>query len=241
MAEAQGPSEPPQPIGTDKYMATAAHDLRNPIAVMRASAQMALRQMQRGDQEAAARRLQVIVDQTDRLSEVLEAFVDASRIEVSSLPLRPEAVDLREIVQAAEQRARIMVGEYADRGLEADVPEGCIGLWDRARVTRAVRALIENAFLYGDRRQPVRIVATRHGNTVRIVFSGGGGGPRGEETAHLFERFYRGHSAAEAGHSGSGLGLFTAQGIARAHGGDVCRAPAGPPDAFQLDLPLAAS
>ena len=68
-----------------------------------------------------------------------------------------------------------------------------------------------------------------------VTVSGGGPGPDAEEVAHLFERFYRGRSAAEAGQSGSGLGLFTARGIARSHGGDVRRIDG---DSFEIELPL---
>ena len=71
---------------------------------------------------------------------------------------------------------------------------------------------------------------------MRLVVSGGGPGPDAEEAKHLFELFYRGRSAAESGHSGSGLGLFTARGIARLHGGDVRRLDG---DRFEIELPLA--
>ncbi len=54
----------------EEFMAVAAHDLRNPIAVVRASAQMAQRQMARGDGDAARGRLSAIVEQTDRLTEI---------------------------------------------------------------------------------------------------------------------------------------------------------------------------
>ena len=66
--------------------------------------------------------------------------------------------------------------------------------------------------------------------------SGGGAGPDEDERQHLFERFFRGRSAANAGVAGSGLGLFTARGIARVHGGDV-RYVSG--DLFEIELPLA--
>ena len=70
---------------------------------------------------------------------------------------------------------------------------------------------------------------------VRLTVSGGGRGPYDEEVAHLFERFYRGRSAAEAGQAGSGLGLFTARGLARLHGGDVRQVDG---DRFEIELPL---
>ena len=218
-------------------MSVAAHDLRNPIAVVRASAQMAQRQLNRGDGEAARGRLAAIVEQTDRLTEMLETFLDAARVGAGRLPLRTEEVDLRELIESLVDKARMAPGERSERVLELDVPTGCVGTWDRARVGRAVRALLENAFLYGEEAAPVRVSAHATSDRVWLRVSGGGRGPDAEEAGHLFQRFYRGRSAAEVGHAGSGLGLYTARGIARAHGGDVRRVE-GAGDCFELELPL---
>lgn len=216
-------------------MSVAVHDLRNPIAVMRASAQMAQRQINRGDPDGAQTRLTSIVEQTDRLTEMLETFLDAARIATGQLPLRIERLDLRDVVNMALDRARVLIGEPADRGVAIDIPNGCVGNWDRPRVVRAVRALLCNALQYGDPAKPALAEATCDGNRVRLTISGGGPGPDADEQSHLFERFYRGRSAAEAGQSGSGLGLFTARGIARCHGGDVRRLVG---DTFEIELPL---
>ncbi len=221
----------------EEFMSVAAHDLRNPIAVVRASAQMAQRQMARGDKEAAHGRLQAIVEQTDRLTDMLETFLDAARITSGRLPLRLERVDLRDAVESAVERARAFVSEFGERAVEATIPEDCIGAWDRPRTIRAIRSLVLNALQYGDPSQPVRAVAHRTGDRVRMTISGGGAGPDQDEAAHLFERFYRGRSAAETGQAGSGLGLYTARGIARGHGGDVRRVDG---DTFEIELPLAA-
>ena len=216
-------------------MSVAAHDLRNPIAVVRASAQMAQRQINRADTDGAHQRLRSIVDQTDRLSEMLESFLDAARIGAGNLPLRPERLDLRSVVGAAAERTTALLGEHVDRAIDAEIPDGCIGAWDHVRLVRAVRALLTNATLYGDPDQPVYVRAQRTDDRVHVVISGGGPGPDADEAAHMFERFYRGKSAAEAGLSGSGLGLFTARGIARLHGGDVRWLE---DDQFELELPL---
>jgi signal transduction histidine kinase len=222
---------------TEEFMSVAAHDLRNPIAVVRASAQMAQRQIKRGDAEGAQGRLAAIVEQTDRLSDMLETFLDAARIGSGGLPLRPDRVDLRELVHDAADRARALRlgGEHGDRDVECTIPDGCVGNWDRLRITRAVRALLANALLYGDPARPVHIEAHRDDSRVRLTISGGGSGPDSDEALHLFERFYRGRSAAEAGQAGSGLGLFTARGIARMHGGEVRRLKG---DTFEMELPL---
>jgi two-component system, OmpR family, sensor histidine kinase KdpD len=224
-------------VGSDEveqFMAVAAHDLRNPIAVVRASAQMAQRQFDRGDLDLARGRLKAIIQQTDRLADMLDTFVDAARIGVERLPLKPEPVDIRDVVQAALERARLVTPDQIERPVEVDIPEGLVGRWDRAHVGRAVRALLANAFVFGDPTQPVHVRGSRDEDTMRLRFTGSGRGPLREELAHLFERFYRGPSAAEAG-AGSGLGLFTARGIARLHGGDV-RWLDG--DTFELALPM---
>src|SRR5205823_11433806 len=140
-------------------------------------------------------------------TDMLETFLDAARIGAGRLPLRMDRVDLREIVDEAIQRVRALRlgGEHGDRDLKCEITEGCVGLWDRARITRAVRALLANALLYGDPAQPIHIAARRVGNRVHMTVSGGGPGPDQDEIGHLFERFYRGRSAAEDGQAGSGL------------------------------------
>lgn len=220
---------------TEEFMSVAAHDLRNPIAVVRASAQMAQRQISRGDSDGASHRMKAIVDQTDRLTDMLETFLDAARLGASRVPLRPERVEVRELIEAAAERARAIVGEHGDRPIDIQAEDDCVGAWDRARVMRAIRALVANALQYGDPATAVRIVSFRAGGWVRIRISGGGPGPDTEESAHLFERFFRGRSAADAGQSGSGLGLFTSRGVARLHGGDVRRVEG---DCFEIELPL---
>jgi two-component system, OmpR family, sensor kinase len=231
-----------QRADADEFMAVAAHDVRNPIAVVRASAQMALRQIGRGDYEAARNRLQAVVVQTDRATEVLEVFVDAARIEADRLAasLRLERVDLLDTVQTAVDRAKTFLGEAGQRSVEVDVHPGCEVTWDRARTVRALKALLDNAFMYGDADEPVRISAMADGGMVRLRVSGGGPGPNMEESARLFERFFRGPTAAAAGFSGSGLGLYVARGIARAHGGDARAAPGaqGRADTFEIELPV---
>src|SRR5437016_11043945 len=89
---------------TEEFMSVAAHDLRNPIAVVRASAQMAQRQINRGDTVSAQGRLAAIVEQADRLTDMLETFLDAARIGSGRLPLGADRVDLRDLVQDAANR-----------------------------------------------------------------------------------------------------------------------------------------
>jgi K+-sensing histidine kinase KdpD len=218
----------------DRYVATVAHDVRNPVTVVRVSAQMAMRQARRGDTEALLRQLAGIVYQSDRLSDMLEGFTEAARIASGSLVLRRQQVALGEVVEQARGRSLRLLGELVQRDVitEGDADVG--GAWDRERVVRASKALLDNALLYGDISQPVRVRMARRRRLAMLSFDGGGRGPGATEASRLFECFFRGRAAAEAGYTGTGLGLYTARGIARAHGGDV-RHQGG--DLFTLELP----
>ena len=82
---------------------------------------------------------------------MLECFLDAARVEAGNVPLRAERVDLRTLVELAVTRAVALLADQAERPIELDIPDGCIGSWDHARLTRAIRALVSNALMYGDR------------------------------------------------------------------------------------------
>jgi K+-sensing histidine kinase KdpD len=199
---------------TAAFISKAAHDLRNPIAVVRASAQMAQRQIARGDVDSAQHRLKTIVQQTDRLTEMLETFVDAARIAAGTIQLRPERLDLREVVEAATARTLALVGDQVQRSIELELPEGCTGRWDRARTIRALCALFSVALLNGDPAAPVRVEGSRSSDRVTLNVSGGG---------------------SSAATSGWGPELLTARGVVRLQGGDIRRVGR---DALELELPL---
>jgi signal transduction histidine kinase len=229
----------PTSANVDRFMGVVVHDLRNPVAVVRASAQMAMRQYRRGNVDAVLPRLETIIDQTDRLTDLLETFVEAARLSSGPLPLKLERMRLNDVAVHAATRARHSLRRVSERQVELECEADVTGVWDRERVGRALRALIENALLYGDPTVPVKVRVERRGRSALVEVDGAGPGPDASEAGRLFEQFYRGRAAAEAGHAGPGLGLYTARGIARAHGGDVRRDAAAAPDLFVLELPVA--
>lgn len=220
-------------------MSVVAHDLRNPIAIVRASGQMALRKLDKDDTEGARRRLQAIIEQADRLADLIEGFIDAARLETQRLPLRLEDSDLGGLAREAADEALSMVGGvHCARQIVLDTRTEGLVQADRARMVRAIRSLIENALIFGARDKPVCVVVDGRDGKGIVRVSGGGTGPTTEEAENLFQLFYRGNAAAEVGHSGSGLGLYNARGIARAHGGEVRQIPHVEADAFELEVPL---
>lgn len=224
----------------DEFVAVVVHDLRNPLAVIRASAQMAQRQVGRADSEAARQRLGVIIAQADRSGALLDLFMEAARLEGPGLTLRYSSTDLAAGVRQSLEQVRRATG-YTDRRVDLSLVDPCVGFWDATRIGTAVRALVENAFLYGDPERSICIEMERHGQTVRVSVIGCGSGPVPDEQPLLFQPFFRGHAAAQQGTAGSGLGLWLSRGIARAHGGDVRYAPERGADVFEIELPMAAA
>lgn len=200
---------------------------------------MAARLIQRGDLDGAQKRLDAIVAQTDRAGALVEEFVEAARVSSQTVGLRPERLNLAEIVRSAEELARTQVhGELDSRSVKFELLDGCDGLWDKRQVTRALSALIKNACLYGDPAAPLRIEMHREDRRIVVRVSGGGPGPSAAESDRLFQPFFRGEASAQLGQGGSGLGLYTARGVARASGGDVRQALHHSPDTFEMELPL---
>jgi signal transduction histidine kinase len=225
-------------VPVDRYVGILAHDVRNPVAALRAHAQMGQRQARRGDTEGVQRRLETIVQHADLVTDLLDAFVEAARVSAGRLELRPEPVELTQVLSAAREHALRRVGQLAPRPVAVVGEDGVVGQWDRDRLERASRALIENALIYGEPTQPVEIRVECGPDEVLVRVRDGGPGPSPDEAERVFERFFRGRSATQIDYVGPGLGLFTARGIARAHGGDVRLDPATSADAFVLELPL---
>ncbi len=223
-------------VPVDRYVGILAHDVRNPVAALRAHAQMGLRQARRGDAEGVQRRLETIVQHADLVTDLLDAFVEAARVSAGRIELRPQPVELAQVLGAAREHALRRLGELAQRSVSVVGEDGVVGHWDRDRLERASRALIENALLYGEPTQPVEVQVEYGPDAVLVRVRDGGPGPSPDEAEHVFERFFRGRAATQVDYVGPGLGLFTARGIARAHGGDVRLDPSA--DAFVLELPL---
>jgi signal transduction histidine kinase len=222
----------------DRYLAVLVHDVRNPVAAVRANAQMAQRQARQGDSEGVHSRLLAIVQHSDLITDLLDAFLEAARVSAGRLELRRETVELPGILDDALERSQRRLGELARRPVTVAGEDGVVGQWDRERVVRASRALIENALLYGDPTRPVEVRIERGPEVVVIRVRDGGRGPAPDEAERVFERFFRGRAAAQVDYVGPGLGLFTARGIARAHGGELRIDAATAVDVFALELPL---
>ncbi|MGB8932758.1 MAG: ATP-binding protein [Anaeromyxobacteraceae bacterium] len=215
----------------EELLATAAHELKTPLSVIKAHAQLLLR---RAEPEPG---LQVIVRQVDRLTRLVQQILDASRLRLDNVELRWERLDLAEA-------AAVVVTDMGPRpGGHPVTFEGLGGAWvraDRDRITRVVTALVDNALRFSPTDSPVEVRVGVHGaETIFSVLDHGVGIPP-ERQERVFERYYRAHAGTPDDRGGLGVGLDTCREIVARHGGRMWfQSEPGTGSTFLFALPLA--
>ena len=198
---------------------TVSHDLRTPLASIRAAAGTLL---DRGveptldDRYAAA---ESIDRDAERLNRIVTNLLDLSRVEAGALHARLDGYDLLDLVETALDRARPRLGARRIELDAADLPPVRV---DPVFLDQILDNLLENVARYAVRSAPLRVTATPPaGGHVRLTVEDGGPGVPDPELGRVFDKFYRVTRMGAAPSSGSGLGLAVVRGLADAMGARV--------------------
>ena len=193
-----------------------AHDLRGPLARMRASAEMSLAGAAASPAHEAL--AADTIEECDRLLEMLNTTLDIAEADAGAAKLDSGRVDLAEVVRAAAELFQPVAEDSRDE-LAIDAPSHCWIVGDRQRLQRVVANLVDNALKYTPPGGRVRAALQHHGKQVRLTVEDTGVGIAHEELQRVFQRFYRGDSSRSQ--RGFGLGLSLARSFVRAHGGEI--------------------
>jgi signal transduction histidine kinase len=195
-----------------RFVADASHELRAPLAVLRAETDLALRRQRDNNEYRAA--LVSIARESARLEELVDELLAAARAEVDAR--QRQTLDAGELVRQLGDRVRPAA---ATRGIDVRVEAAGIALAhaNRATLERALLAIVHNAIEYGRDDGVVSLRALRNNDTVRIEIADDGPGFTPDALAHATERFWRGDAAHPRG--GTGLGLAIARTIVEANRG----------------------
>ncbi|NLX08292.1 MAG: PAS domain-containing protein [Chloroflexi bacterium] len=203
------------------FLADAAFQVRTPVTNIKMR-QYLLRQ---APPEQRAMHMQALERETDRLSSMVDAMLELSRMDSGAVEMAREAVDLNRLVAdvmvrfgpAAEEKPIALTFRK-----NASVPP-VVG--DPAYLNRAICVLVDNAIQYtpGGGRISLHLDRVQHGGRgyVTVTVSDTGIGIEPEAVPHLFERFFRSERAHEAGLNGVGLGLAIADEIITRHDGVI--------------------
>jgi PAS domain S-box-containing protein len=207
----------------DEFIATVAHELRNPIAPLTFQVRIALI---KAEQLAAAgtpvsvewiqTQLRGVEQRLHRLLETLDRLLDVSRLSTGRIDLQLESMNLGDAVRDVVD---VFEAELAVARCKLTLSERAVatGSWDRLRVEQVLRNLLSNAIRFGAGR-PIDIVVDADRDFARVVVRDHGVGIASDQQAKIFERFERG---VEQRSGGFGIGLWIVRNICVAMGGAV--------------------
>src|SRR5262249_4336648 len=203
----------------DEFLATLAHELRNPLApVMHA---VKLMESTAADERQRQWGREVIARQVQRMALLLDDLLDVSRITRGRLELRKDYVDLQSLVSSAVETARPLI-DAKKHTLTLDLPADPIELEvDPLRLSQAFSNLLTNAAKYTDAHGQIRLAAVQdtQGLTIRVIDNGIG--IDSSVIEGLFEMFSQIDSAIDRAEGGLGIGLALVKGLVALHGGIV--------------------
>lgn len=192
-----------------RFLADAAHQLRTPVAGLRASVETLLRDP---DQPQREQLLSNLAREAARAGRLVSSLLRIAHLDQSTTPTRSR-IDVVDLITAEITRIRELA-PHLDVGFDLDDHDTVVADVDPDGVREALTNLLDNARRYADRRIDVTLAMNDAAVEIRVRDDGPGLNP--DEAQHAFERF-----VTLDEHGGSGLGLPIARAVARAHGGEV--------------------
>jgi PAS domain S-box-containing protein len=222
----------------DEFLATLAHELRNPLAPIRTG--LALLQVDRDPARNAATR-GVMERQLAHMVRLIDDLLDLSRVTRGTIELQRRAVTVRDIVATAvEASGPLLDAAGLALDLDVQVPDAVLDA-DDARLSQVLTNLLNNAAKFTARGGRVSLRAALHGDGLRLEVADNGIGLAPAQLESIFEMFVRGVDSREYG--GLGIGLTLARRLVELHGGRLWAQSEGigRGSRFIVDLPLAAA
>jgi signal transduction histidine kinase/ActR/RegA family two-component response regulator len=222
----------------DEFLATLAHELRNPLAPMRHAVEILRLQGAPSPEQPWA--VDVIDRQLRQLTRLLDDLLDLSRITVSRLDLRKMRIGLAEVLQVAAETSRPLIEEHGQAFPMTLPPHPIILDGDLTRLAQVFSNLLNNAAKYTDRGGSIWLTAEPRGPEAVVTVRDTGIGIPPELLPRIFEMFMQADQSLEHSHSGLGIGLTLARQIVELHGGILTASSdgAGTGSAFTVRLPV---
>jgi len=222
----------------DEFLATLAHELRNPLAPVRNAVHLLHLQAPPGGEGKWP--LQVIDRQMVQMTRLIDDLMDVSRITRGKLQLQTQRIELGEVIRAAVETSRPML-ERSGHELTVTVPPERLYLHaDPTRIAQALSNLLNNAAKYTEWGGRVWLTAERQGSDVVLRVRDTGIGIAPEMLPRIFDMFAQADRSLDRAQGGLGIGLTLVKRLVEMHGGSVQAQSEGPGKGseFTIRLPL---
>lgn len=222
----------------DEFLATLAHELRNPLAPIKNSVQFL--RMSGGVQANGNHAAEIIDRQVNHLVRLVDDLLEVSRITRGRVELRKEAIELIAIVNNAVETSKPVI-DAAGHDLEVSLPLETLTLdADPVRLSQVLANLLNNAAKYTDPGGKIWLTARREADEVVVSVRDTGVGIPSAILPHIFEMFVQADRSLGRSQGGLGIGLTLAQTLVKQHGGRIEARSEGPGrgSEFIVRLPL---
>lgn len=199
------------------FISEISHELKTPVALIKGYVSTLRREDVHWDRSVVNESLAVIEDEADRLTELIENLLDATRLQAGGLQLKLSEISLFQLAKRMADRLQVQTQEH--RIIVNILPEFPLVLADEIRIEQVFSNLIGNAIKYTSEGDIIIDGAVRsHEVIVCVTDQGPGIAP--SDLPFIFERFYRSPESSRNA-KGTGLGLYLARSIVEAHGGNM--------------------
>ena len=224
--------------GLRRFTADASHELKTPLAVLRADVERAMMESSAQTERMVA--LEEALQEVRRMSDLVESLLTLARADEGRFDLHREPIEMQPLVQEVYETALIL-GEA--QGVTVNLPftADAVVLGDRTRLRQLFLNLVTNAIKYTPAGGKVELGLGRHPDNVTFAVRDTGIGISAADFPHIFERFWRADRVRSrmSERGGFGLGLAISQWIAQAHGGSLTASSRlGRGSLFTVTLPL---
>ena len=219
----------PEPSRTDRrkteFLATLAHELRNPLAPLRTGLDLA--GSIDGVQPELARLHSMMARQVAQLTRLVDDLLDLTRVSQDRVELRRERVPLSDVLDGAVEACRPLV-EQCRHALVVDAPDAHRRVdVDPVRLTQVLTNLLTNAARYTPAGGRIRLEASLDGRGLRVAVEDDGEGLAAEDLEAVFEMFTQIRGETPREHGGLGIGLTLSRRIVELHGGRLTASSPG--------------
>ena len=220
----------------DEFLATLAHELRNPLAPIRNALELI---KLAGGQQATIERARAIMErQVTQMVRLVDDLMEVSRISTGKLELRKQPVPLATALNIAVETSRPLI-EQMSHELSVTLPnQPVIVDADMTRLAQVFLNLLNNAAKYSSRGGHIRLDVHRQGSDVVVTVTDTGVGIAADQMPHIFEMFTQFGGLLERSQGGLGIGLSLVRHLVNGHGGSVEAKSEGPGKGSQFIVRL---
>lgn len=197
-----------------ELVANFSHDLRTPLTLIKGYAET-IRDLTGENAEKRDQQLEVIIDEADRLSQLVSDALEFSRYNAGMIQMKPVVFDLNEMLQEMAVRYR-MLEEKEGCQIVTQLGEQGLTKADPVLIERVIHNLMSNAWAHVGTDKTILLRSQVTDEGIKVTVEDHGEGIREEDLPHLFDRYYRARSSE--GRTGTGLGLSIVKAILESHG-----------------------